>query len=185
MFFLLCSLKTESLPQCGQDGPWISVEFRELFLGTALPGSMILLAIIQDCLKALRFPKLLQDLFRHIFSPFHNFITLEDVMDPAKSGFRHSPTKTRILSGLAFFASATWLGCFVYDVLLDNTMYAVRSFVASITWVRFWPVSCPVHGLTDARLTGLRCLYHNYQATVDTSIYKHSLCLFSYLGVDS
>ncbi|KAF9469837.1 P-loop containing nucleoside triphosphate hydrolase protein [Collybia nuda] len=118
------------------DQPWMSPRFREIYLETVLPGGLILFAILHDCMRGLTFPKPLRVLSRRIYSPFRNFLTLEDVMDPAvKVELRGlATTKARVLSGLAFFMSASWLSCLAYAIFLKDINYSIRSFITLITW---------------------------------------------------
>ncbi|KAF8236776.1 pleiotropic drug resistance ABC transporter [Tricholoma matsutake] len=89
---------------------------------TLLPSGLMVIAILYDLS------------FRHLGAPFRNFLTLEDVMNPSESEVRCSKSKPRILSVLAFIASASWLGCFVYGVYLENTEYAFKCLISSCAW---------------------------------------------------
>lgn len=67
-------------------------------------------------------------------------MTLEDVMNPLEGEVRRSKSKPRALSALAFIPSASWLGCFVYGVYLENTEYAVKCLISSFAWVRTFQI---------------------------------------------
>ncbi|KAF5385025.1 hypothetical protein D9615_001230 [Tricholomella constricta] len=115
---------------------WMSTHYRELVLGTLLPGSFIILAIVNDVAKAIPVPKYLgKSSLNRLCAPLRNFVTNEDVMEPicTREG-RHFVLRTRVLSVLAFIASAGWLGCFVYGVILGDTSYASKALVAIFTW---------------------------------------------------
>ncbi|KAF9469518.1 pleiotropic drug resistance ABC transporter [Collybia nuda] len=115
----------------------MSSDFREIYLGTVLPGGLIVFAIIWECSKNLKFPKPIQDLSRRIYSPFQNFLTLEDVMDPAAKCLEPvdlTTTKACILGGIASFLSVSWLSGFIYGMLLEDATYSIQSFVALMTW---------------------------------------------------
>lgn len=94
-----------------------------------------MIAIVHD-LRAFFIPYPFKQSIRCLTAPFRNFLTLEDVMDPAKGEVRRSKSKPRVLSGLAFVASACWLGRFVYGVYLEDTEYAIKCLISTFTWVR-------------------------------------------------
>lgn len=102
---------------------------------TVLPASFIVIAIVLD-LSAFFIPYPFKQSIRYLTAPFRNFLTLEDVMNPGEGEVRRSKAKPRVLSGLAFVASACWLGCFVRSLYLEDTEYAVKCLISTFTWVR-------------------------------------------------
>ncbi|KAG5638391.1 hypothetical protein H0H81_000287 [Sphagnurus paluster] len=114
---------------------WTSPHIGELFLGSLLPASFILIAIINDLLKAIPVSKRFR--MNWLYAPFQNFITKEDVINHAYPGAkRRFVLKTRILAGFAYIASIGWLGWLVYQVTSKDTKHALNALVGLITWVR-------------------------------------------------
>ncbi|RDB29359.1 ATP-dependent bile acid permease [Hypsizygus marmoreus] len=115
--------------------PWMSEDFRELTLGTLLPASFILIAIVHDLTSTIPLPNPLRNTLRGLSVPFENFLKLEDVQDFTQGGEeRRSVVKTRGLSVIAAFSSVAWLGSFVYGAFLDDAKFALRALVASMSW---------------------------------------------------
>ncbi|KAG5647717.1 hypothetical protein DXG03_008440 [Asterophora parasitica] len=116
--------------------PWISPHYRELVLGTLLPSGFIVVSVVNDVAGAIPVKHPLRSWFNPLCAPFRNFLADEDVVDSAHAvkELRGFVPRTRILSVLAFVASAAWLARFVYGVTLTDASYALKAFVALFSW---------------------------------------------------
>ena len=114
----------------------MSEHFEGSVLTTVLPASLIVLSIVQNIVTTSCIPYPLKQSSHYLGAPFRNFVTLEDVTNPLGCEVRCSKSRPRALSALAFIASATWLGCLVYGIYMENTGYVVKCLIISFEWVR-------------------------------------------------
>lgn len=107
----------------------------EFVLGTVLPGLIILVTIIYDFLSPIRLPKHFRKALSSLASPFHNFLTVEDLDDV----FATQPQpawKIRTLSLLALTHSLGWLAYFMYTCVVQEDSLAIDALIGCATWVR-------------------------------------------------
>lgn len=69
------------------------------------------------------------------WSPFRNFLTLEDLEELPGPLARRSRLKAASLVGLGLIQCAGWLACFVY-ALISRELPALVPFFNSLAWVR-------------------------------------------------
>lgn len=108
---------------------------QEFVVRVVLPGSVAAVAVIHDWLSAIRFPKGVRALLSSIASPFHNFLTLED-LDDVDAPLPQPVWKTRTLSFLALANAVGWLAYLAYVCILEDGGSVVEGLVTSISWVR-------------------------------------------------
>lgn len=107
-----------------------------LALGTLIPASIILLTAFYDVVSVLSFPPAFRNALRALASPFHNFLTLDDVEGPVARPCKTPPWKIRTLVALACIESVGWLSYFAYALAVAETASVVQGAVAFFAWVR-------------------------------------------------
>jgi hypothetical protein len=100
-----------------------------------LPGVIIFVALLHDLVSSVSLPKFVRAVFRWLSSPFRNFLTLEDLLDPVDLTLRYSKAKNRFLVGLASILFVSWMGYLIFSVYLDNHGNAVKPMIQSVSWV--------------------------------------------------
>ncbi|KAJ3575801.1 hypothetical protein NP233_g845 [Leucocoprinus birnbaumii] len=117
-----------------QDGmvDW-SMEYSDV-LSIVVPVCVILISILGEVFAALPIPKALRDFYRWLTSPFRNFLTLQDLSEPPGPAVDVSPSKTRILTVSASFASFSSLVCLIFQLSFNRRASAFRAGVLSVTW---------------------------------------------------
>lgn len=100
-----------------------------------LPGAIIVAALLYDLASSIYPPKFVRAAFRWLSSPFKNFLTLEDLLEPVDLTPRCPKVQNRFLVGLASILFVSWMGCLVFGVYVDDRVYAVKSMVQSVSWV--------------------------------------------------
>ncbi|KAG5732825.1 ATP-dependent bile acid permease, partial [Termitomyces sp. T112] len=114
---------------------WTSPECRDLVLGTIIPTSFILSAILVAIVRTGPFPKPVKRILNALCAPFHNFLSPEEVMDSkSPTEARTMIERTRTLSILALLASAGWIGCTVYGLVVKDIEYVFRALSAFVSW---------------------------------------------------
>lgn len=121
--------------------PWASPEYRDLVLGTIIPTSFIFFAVFTAIVRAIciPLPKFVKRVLDAICGPFRNFLTPEEVMDTqCTAGVMTLIERTRALSIVALVASAGWIGCTVYGIVVKDIEYTFRALLAFMSWVCFF-----------------------------------------------
>lgn len=103
------------------------------------PSSIILFTIVYDIVSVFRavIPSTFKLLWKHISSPFQNFLTLDDFDEPAGKPLPKSQIKIVLLCILGVLQSSGWLGYLVYTCVNDDgTSTMIKALLIFITWVR-------------------------------------------------
>ncbi|KAJ3895149.1 pleiotropic drug resistance ABC transporter [Lentinula edodes] len=101
------------------------------------PSSIILFTIVYDIVSVFRavIPSTFNLLWKHISSPFQNFLTLDDFDEPAGKPLPKSQIKLVLLCILGILQSSGWLGYLVYTCVNDDgTSTMIRALLIFITW---------------------------------------------------
>jgi len=125
---------TSTTPKSGSvpnDGPLVGPEW----LNTLLPGSIIFAAFILDILWTLPWPAPFQFAWKWISSPFRNFLTIDDLLEPVDRSPSDAKFKNRCLAGLAFVSFLEWVGCIVFGVIMKDSNFMIMALVYSVSWV--------------------------------------------------
>ena len=118
-----------------QFGTQVVAEHIPAWIAYNLPGGIIFVALLHDLASSISQPKFVRAVFRWLSSPFRSFLTLEDLLEPVDLTPRYPKPKNRFLVGLASILFASWMGCLVFRVYMDDHVYAVKSMVQSVSWV--------------------------------------------------
>ena len=116
---------------------WISPTTRIVFLGTVLPGTVLLLTLLYDLTAFIHWPKALRQLGTKIRSPFVDFLTLKDLKCEPGPLLTPPAWKPRVLVVLSVIQAAGWATVLAYGLLagdVDNTKQ-VRGVVGLASWV--------------------------------------------------
>lgn len=117
---------------------WISPTTRLVFLGTILPGAVILLTLLFDVLASLPWPKAFRRLGRKLCSPFKDFLTLDDLNSVPGPPQVPPAWKLRTLVVLSTLDAAGWAAVVTYGLLAGDVTgtKSVRGVVNLLAWVR-------------------------------------------------
>lgn len=116
---------------------WISPTTRVVFLGTILPGAVILLTLLFDLLARIHWPKALRRLGSKIRSPFVDFITLDELKSELGPTLTPPAWKPRTLVVLSTLQAAGWAAVLAYGFLAGDvdSIRLVRDAVGLLSWV--------------------------------------------------
>ena len=95
---------------------WISPKTRILYLGTILPGVVVLSTILYDLVSTYPWPHTLWKIAYTLKSPFRDFLTLRDLDSELGPAQKPPAWKTRALVALATLAAAGWVGVLAYGI---------------------------------------------------------------------
>jgi len=104
-------------------------------LSILLPTGIVLLALILDIITSIKYPKVLRKAWIRFSSPFRNFMTLDDLLEPVGPTVKPSELRIRILAALAVVSLVGWLACLAYGVYSRDELYIIRALTFSICWV--------------------------------------------------
>lgn len=104
-------------------------------LETYLLASIFVLTFLHDILSAFRYPRQLRRFWIRFTSPFRDFLTLDDLLDPVDRTLTDRAVTGRYLAGLAAVEALGWIGRLIYAIILHHTDYATKSLVLSVSWV--------------------------------------------------
>lgn len=95
---------------------------------TLFPATIILLAIAYDVVAPFK-------AWKWLTRPFHNFIVLEDLLEPIGPSVKVSDNTSRVLFALATVSSVGWIGCLVFGIYTNHTNQAIRALIFAVCWV--------------------------------------------------
>ncbi|KIM47463.1 hypothetical protein M413DRAFT_22125 [Hebeloma cylindrosporum] len=99
-----------------------------------LTGRHILFSLLFDLVSSIRHPEILRKLWNWTTSPFRNFLTVDDLLEPVDRTPEFSTLKNRYLIGLASVAFVGWVGCLVFGISINDREYTAKALVYSISW---------------------------------------------------
>jgi len=105
------------------------------WLDVILPAAIVLLAILFDLLASIPYPRVFHTTWHRISSPFLNFLTVDDLLEPVDRTPKFSQRKSHVLTALASIGFLGWLVCLMVGIWGENKHFAIRSLVFSVCWV--------------------------------------------------
>ena len=95
---------------------WVPPFVRVVLLGTILPGVVVLLTLLWDVLSRISWPKPLRNVGRRLWSPFRDFLTLDDLTTELGPAQTPPAWKNRTLVALSSLEAATWAALLAYGL---------------------------------------------------------------------
>ncbi|KAI0091009.1 pleiotropic drug resistance ABC transporter [Irpex rosettiformis] len=100
--------------------PWFPPTTRTFVLGTVIPAGVVLLTLLYDLLRAVRWPKRFQASWRALKSPFVDFMGLEDLLGEPGPTTVAPIWKVRTLVALSAVETIGWAAALAYEVLAGD-----------------------------------------------------------------
>jgi hypothetical protein len=116
---------------------WISSSARLVLLGTILPGAVVLVTVLWDALSRTPWPYVLRNTGRRLWSPFCDFISLDDLKSELGPGQTPPAWKNRTLFALSALEAAGWATALAYAVASsdEGKTELLRDVVSFVAWV--------------------------------------------------
>jgi len=95
---------------------------------TLLPATIILLAIAYDIVAS-------RKAWKWLTRPFHDFMALNDLLEPIGPSVKVPDNTSRILFVLATVSSMGWIGCLAFGIYTNHTNQAIRALIFAVCWV--------------------------------------------------